>query len=268
MHRDTIASLWIGDRLSFLELLCLKAFYDIGQKVTLYSYSPIENLPSYVTPADAREIYDPEQILRQKVGGGIVRQSPALHADIFRLHLLKKTEFIWADTDAYPIRTFETQNGYLFGKVGPNILNGVLGLPPESPTLNKLLEFAAKTDEFPPWWDDRMRQAHLDEEIPVGPEYFPWGTYGPQALQYFMNQTGEVHHAAESEVLYPIKARHKKDLLTKSEIEIPSKAVSIHLYSTNLKAVIRRGYDGVLPAGCFLEQMCKKHGINPSNAPI
>lgn len=48
-----IASLWIGDRLTWLEQLCLKSFADAGHHTTLYSYKKIENLPDGVHSADA-----------------------------------------------------------------------------------------------------------------------------------------------------------------------------------------------------------------------
>ncbi len=268
MERSQVASLWIGKRLSFLDLLCLKSFDDISQRVTLFSYSPIENLPSYVTQADARSVYDPERILLQRVGNGFVRRSPALHSDIFRLHLLEKTNFIWADTDAYALKPLITTNGYLFGRVGSNILNGVLALPKDSNTLKKMLEFSANDNEFPPWWDQPTRRRHLEKNLPIQPEFFPWGTYGPRALQYFLGETGEAIHASRSDVLYPVKARHRDILLTRSEIEIPKRALSIHLYSTNLRAVIRRNFGGKIPEGCFLHRLCEKHGIDPHEAPL
>ena len=55
MALPEIASLWIGKRLSFLELLCFKSFVDQGHKLTLYTYEPLENPPDFCEIADARE---------------------------------------------------------------------------------------------------------------------------------------------------------------------------------------------------------------------
>jgi len=59
-----IASLWIGERLSWLEQLCLKSFADAGHHITLYSYDPIENVPDGVETADAGEILSGDPMLR------------------------------------------------------------------------------------------------------------------------------------------------------------------------------------------------------------
>ncbi|WP_170363697.1 hypothetical protein [Ruegeria arenilitoris] len=90
--RSTPALLWIGNRLSFLDLLCLKSFADIGQPITLYTYGDVGNLPDYVIHADAREVFDPPEVLRQKVGRRHLVGSPAIHADIFRIRLLGMTD--------------------------------------------------------------------------------------------------------------------------------------------------------------------------------
>ena len=82
-----IATLWIGGRLSWLEQLCLKSFVDAGHHTTLYSYAPIDNPPEGVHLADAEDIFPSEPMLRHARTG-----SPAIHADMWRLHLLKKTD--------------------------------------------------------------------------------------------------------------------------------------------------------------------------------
>lgn len=81
-----IASLWIGERLTWLEQLCLKSFADAGHHITLYSYQPFENLPDGAYAGDASDIYPGEPMLRHKRTG-----SPAIHADIWRLNPLRKT---------------------------------------------------------------------------------------------------------------------------------------------------------------------------------
>ena len=97
-----IASLWIGDRLSWLEQLCLKSFADAGHRVRLYSYAGIDNLPEGVLAGDANDIFPGEPMYRHAKNG-----SPAIHADLFRLNLLARTESIWVDADMYCLRPFD-----------------------------------------------------------------------------------------------------------------------------------------------------------------
>ncbi|MBC7143113.1 MAG: hypothetical protein H5U18_13315, partial [Rhodobacteraceae bacterium] len=43
-----VGTLWTGGRLSWLEQLCFKSFVDHGQKITLFSYEDVPNLPGGV----------------------------------------------------------------------------------------------------------------------------------------------------------------------------------------------------------------------------
>ena len=105
-----ISSLWIGGALSFLEQLCLRSFVDAGHAVRLYAYEPIPNVPDGVEIADARPVLSQDGFLRHGRTG-----SPALHSDLFRYHLLAQCDrTIWADTDAYCVRRFETRTGHFF----------------------------------------------------------------------------------------------------------------------------------------------------------
>ena len=140
-----IASLWVGDRLSWLEQLCLKSFVDAGHPTTLFTYGPVEGLPDGVDLAPAADILPQTPIIRHERTG-----SPAFHADVFRLQLMRQTDFCWVDTDAYCVRPFVIpRHGHWHGLIpaeGKEIVNnGVLKLPKRSKTLKALLEFT--TDE-------------------------------------------------------------------------------------------------------------------------
>ncbi len=103
---ERVATLWIGTRLSFLERLCLKSFADVDQKPIVYHYGELRDIPGYVEARDAREIFDTPEFYRDPI-----TRSVAVHADLFRLKLLKHTDYIWVDADAYALRPFETQEG-------------------------------------------------------------------------------------------------------------------------------------------------------------
>ena len=114
-----VASLWIGGRLSWLEQLCLVSFAHAGHDVTLYSYSHIDNVPPEIKQMPAQDIFPAEPMYRHARTG-----SPAIHADLFRLNLLKKTDKVWVDADMYCYQPFgfnsEQSYGFLnsaFGEV-------------------------------------------------------------------------------------------------------------------------------------------------------
>ncbi len=146
-----IASFWTGAPLSFTERLCLKSFVDMGHPTTLYSYSTLENVPEGVRCVNAAEILpEPDKIVVHKRTG-----SPALFANRFRYHLLRKRPgIIWADTDAYCLRPFLPKDGYFFAycdKRDRVIANGIMALPADSPALQLLLAFSADEHLVLPW---------------------------------------------------------------------------------------------------------------------
>jgi len=53
----TIASLWIGGDLSFIEQVCLKSFSDHGHRTILYTYGGVSNCPAGVEQMDANLIF-------------------------------------------------------------------------------------------------------------------------------------------------------------------------------------------------------------------
>ncbi len=266
--RTAPASLWIGQSLSYLDLLCLKSFSDIGQPVTLYTYEPVNNIPDYVIHADAREVFDPPEILRQRAGRKHLIGSPAIHSDIFRIRLLTQTDKFWVDTDAYALRPLIAKDGYLFSKVGGNYLSGVLSLPSNSNALCALQNFMSQPGEIPPWWDEDKKNKFLKTGFPLDFRYMEWGTLGPWALRHFLLETGEASKASAPEVLYPIRPR-ERHLFTQPEcIVFGESTVSIHLFASNLRALLKSEHHGLPPAGSLIHNLCEKHSVDPHSAPL
>lgn len=260
--------MWIGDKLGYLDLLCLKSFADLGQPVTLYTYAPITNLPDYVIHADAHQIFNPPEILRQKAGRKHLLGSPAIHSDIFRVQLNAKTDQFWVDTDAYALRPLVAKDGYLFSKVGNNFMNSVLSLPKDSPALAALADFMNQTGTIPPWWDEDKTNRFHQTGHPLDFRYMEWGTLGPQALRYFLLQSGEDSRASSPETLYPIRPRDRHEFFSTEERDFPDSTVSIHLYASNLRAILKQDHNGLPPEGSLIDRLCKKHGIDPTEAPL
>lgn len=251
-----IASLWIGESLSFLELLCLKSFVDAGHPVTLYTYGELRNPPDFCTIKDAREIWDNTDIL---VHAG--KKSPAIHADLWRIRLLRQTDAIWVDTDAYCHQPFRPVDGYLVGWESAEwITNGVLRLPRDSPALALFDDFLQRAN-VPPWWDARERREYLTSAGGVDFQTAPWGTTGPRGLTYFMKQTGEARHALPPHVLYPWKVNRKGlafRLPRYAEAYIQPDTISLHFYNSGFRRSLAKN---TLSAESFIGQLCKKHQI-------
>lgn len=270
-HDYRIAALWIGGSLSYLEQLCLKSFLDAGHHVTLYSYEPIPNAPEGTERADANAILAQRQFLRHER-----TNSPALHSDLFRYHLLAKTDrTIWADTDAYCVKPFTTANGHFHAWESETGINGgVLGLPKDSATLARLLEFTADEFAIPDWYGRSYREdleAKKTAGTPVHAGEMKWGVWGPHALTHFLKQTGEVKHTLPRVALYPFHYADRRMML-KPGVDmadyVTDETFSIHFYGRRMRARVMQVYGGVPRPRSVVGQLLKKHGIDPMAAPI
>lgn len=266
-----IAALWIGGALSFLEQLCLKSFADAGHHVRLYAYEPIPNAPEGVEIADARPVLPQDGFLRHGRTG-----SPALHSDLFRYHLLAKCDrTIWADTDAYCVRRFETGTGHFFAWESEEGVNGgVLGLPRDSEALGLLLDFTADEYAIPEWYGETYRrelEAKKAAGSPVHAGDQPWGVWGPHALTHFLKQTGEIRHALPRAALYPFEYKDRRLMLRPGvdwRAYVTEETYSIHFYGRRMRARLMQKMGGVPRPKSLVGQLLRKHGIDPAAAPI
>lgn len=267
-----VAMLWMGDKLSFLEQLCLKSFVDQGQPITLFSYQPVTNMPEGVISANAAQILPEEEVLLHHRTG-----SPALHSDRFRYHLLAKCPgMIWADTDAYCIKPLTPQDGYLFSwESSYGVNGGVLALPAESKTLAKLIDFTSQAYPIPPWLaqDERDALAALHEAgRPMHVSDMAWGVWGPRALTHFLHETEEIAHALPQSVLYPFAYRERNMLLrpdVSMEDWLRPDTVSLHFYGRRLRQRLLASHPQGLPRPrSVLGRLLRQHGIDPAAAPM
>jgi hypothetical protein len=94
-----IHSLWIGQRLSWIELVSIHSWLEHGHPVTLSSYEQIEGVPNAVCIADAAMILPSSSIIRHRAVGSF-----ALFANRFRYHLLNHGPVTWLDLDMVLLR--------------------------------------------------------------------------------------------------------------------------------------------------------------------
>lgn len=266
-----IAALWMEGRLSYLEQLCLKSFVDAGHHVKLYHYGPLENVPSGVELADANEVLPRTDFLAHARTG-----SPALHSDLFRYRLLEKNDrTIWADTDAYCMKRFETETGHFHGWESEKHINGgVLGLPQDSTALGLLLEFTRDEFAIPPWSENGYKQelnAARDAGHPIHVSDQPWGVWGPHAVTHFLMKTGEARHSLPQEGLYPFTFKERRKMLRPNLDTAPwitENTFSIHLYGRRMRKRLVEADGGYPPENSLLWRLLRKHDIDPAAAPL
>ena len=266
-----IGMLWVQGALCYLEQLCVKSFLDNDQPVRLYVYNDVSRVPDGVEVRDANEVLPATEFVTHTRTGSV-----APHADKFRYRmLLQEPDLIWADTDAYCRLPFQTDNGHFYGwQEEHEINNGVLRLPPESPTLMDLIAYTEDPYTIVPWLPPRqkkrLRQAQ-EAGTPLHAGEMPWGVWGPRALTWLLHKHGEEGNAFPRRVLYPIPykdrrkmARPNRDM---SEL-IQEDTASIHFYGRRMRDFLCVTYDGIAPENSLIGQLLIKHDIDPAAAPI
>lgn len=266
-----ISSLWIGEQLSFLEQLCLKSFHDQGHKITLYCYEEVKGIPKDIMVRDAATIYrgKPYRIHAR-------HQSPAIHADFFRLKLmLKGAGEIWVDTDAYCHKPFDFgAHGAVFGWLDGEIANGVMRLDPSSPALHAYDAFLESDAPVPPWFSEYDKTKLHDlrrsgASIPI--EKMPWGVSGPMALTYFLEQSGEIKAALPQSVFYPMTWSTRRAFLfapRRFNQLVTDNTISFHFLGRIVRRILAQEYNGLPKPNSILDRLCQQHEIDPKAAPI
>lgn len=273
MVLPTIGALWIGPTLNWMERLCLQSFLDHGHEVVLYTQGKVEGVPKGVRIAEADDVLPSDKIIRHINTG-----SPALYSDVFRLHMLQQTDYIWADTDAFCCRPWEIKRGRHFhGWISDNVEQvngGVLRLPKTSKTLKAMLEFTSDEYPIPPWLSDEKKaelQALKDKGEGVHVSLLPWGVWGPDALTWFLKDTGEIVHSQEKHVIYPVPFANTRFLLIPKRANevremIKEDTLSIHFWGRRFRNILAKRYEGVLADGSYVAELCNRHKITPAKA--
>ena len=98
---NTIQTLWVGNKLSTMERLCLSSFVQNGHPIELYSYEDIENVPDGVVIRDGNEILSEDMIFEYKH-----HKSFSGFSNYFRYKLLSEKGGWWVDTDVICLKPF------------------------------------------------------------------------------------------------------------------------------------------------------------------
>lgn len=260
----SVASLWIGDALGPIEVASVNSFLRTHGEFTLYSYDAVANVPDGVSCRDAREVFDAGQIIRHHKTG-----SPALHSDIFRYQLLKKTDHIWVDLDIIAFKRFDLGGDWIFAPEAPDYYNGaVLKLPKTSKTLNALAAVNHDTIGIPLHLTGLRRlkfklRALCFGALPI--TRWPWGALGPAGLTHYLTQNGECENALAGDTFYHIPIADVRRFVEPgalTQADFPETAWGVHLWGKELRAVITAQYSGVIPKGSYLRWVMDNYGAD------
>lgn len=246
MTLETVQSLWIGDRLSTMEQLCIQSFLDHGHPFHLYCYQSIEGVPEGTVVRDGREILPDDEIFVYQRGCG--KGSPSAFSNFFRYKLLLERGGWWADLDAFCMRPLDFEAEHVFGyereKDGSHHLNcGLMKMPARSPIAAYCWSECEKADRA------RIR----------------WGQTGPALTARAVEETQIATLLLPPEAFYPID-HFNFDVLIRHHV-VPESSHSIHLWNSCWR---RKGLDPDSPfdSQCIYEQLKARHGMStPRDIP-
>ena len=251
-----LATLWIGDSLGDIERASARSFLKQGNELTLYSYSPIGNVPKGVICKDANEILRSDVIIRHKKTG-----SPAIHADFFRYALMQKTDFVWVDLDIIAVKPFDFDDFWIFGYESSGVVNNaVLRLPKDSKTLYELSKYGLNYKGIPVHLRGGKKIKYLIRSFfkgGIGVDEWPWGATGPKLLTYYLNKTNEIDRAFKKNAFYAIPIDQAEIFIKPkglSNSELGDDVYALHLWGKELRQILFDKYDGVIPQDSFLYQ--------------
>lgn len=102
-----VSSLWIGNQLPKLSILCINSFLKLNYKFNLYIYEPVENVPNGVTLKNAEDILPQSEIFNYTNG------SVSAFSNLFRFTMMQKTGIPWVDTDIFCHKVYDFSKDYI-----------------------------------------------------------------------------------------------------------------------------------------------------------
>lgn len=252
--KNALATLWVGERLGPIELASIESFLRMRNPLTVYSYTPITNLPPAVTARDAAEV-----LPAQRIAVYAREQSPSLHSNFFRFALMRNTDHTWVDLDMIALQPFEFDGDRIYGYEKPDQVNcAVLRLPRSSPTLAELSKLTPETRGIAPHITGLRRVKYrfktMGRGVPI--DRWPWGSTGPRALTAFLRRHDELKHALPMQVLYPILTQDCRRFVTPNNLSDESfgpQTRAVHVTASNINKMLAKGeFGGRIPEDSFL----------------
>jgi hypothetical protein len=255
-----LSSLWVGERLGFIERLCVQSAIANGHHFRLYSYEPqkLSGVPADVDLRDASEVMPREKLITYSDTGAV-----ALGANFWRYEMLAKGLGCWTDMDMLFIRPMQIDTEYIFGWEHEGWLNNALMLAPAGSAFVRDLLELPKPNARPPWFGpkrtilfylDRLKRGR------IGLEDMPWGTYSSGLVTYLVKKHRLNQYALPPDVFYPVRWKDARALYGPAEeIEamLTERTVGVHLWHSRLGELKL----SPPPAGSYVQKVAEQFGI-------
>lgn len=240
-----IQSLWIGNRLSAMEILSIRSFLYYGHDYRLYVYERVMNLPQGAIACDGNEILPASSIFQYSDS-----KSYAGFSNFFRYKLLLEQGGWWVDTDVVCLRPFDFMAPYVFAseitKGGAVPASAVIKCPADSEPMRYAWRVCASRD----------------------PASLKWGETGPRLVAEVINRFSLEAFLHPPQVFCPVGCHDWEMLMAPGvALDLDAASYSIHLWN-EMWRYYGRDKDGSYPSECIYGRLLDKYcGSCQSIAP-
>lgn len=201
--------MWIGTRLTPMEILSIRSFLANGHQYHLYTYEDVQNIPEGTIVKNGEEILPKEKIFKYKHGPGAGSHSG--FSNYFRYKLLLMKGGYWVDTDIVCLKYF-------------NFHHCVIATEKQHNGNDEPASCVLKTQP-----NSDFAQYCWDVCDKTNPESLNWGDTGPQLVKKAVGKYSLHKFMKPSEFFCPIDYFSTKQLVEKGCI--PHNSYAVHLWN-------------------------------------
>jgi len=256
---DTIQSLWIGERLSRIEILSIRSFLANGHDYHLYVYSNVEGIPDGVTVRDANTIL-PEALIFRSQG------SLSIFADWFRQELLYACGGYWADLDMVCLKPLRFDDPVVIGKQDcTRVCNALMRFPRSHPVTRMLADLCRDPNMILSFDNSREKRKKLFRRYLLGNRRanVGWGeSSGPSGLTRMLKNHHLLKTAKPFYYFYPLPYSLWTCAFDDSFREGPdffSSSYCVHLWNEKLRRIGGIDKNGPFPAKSLVQQLMQRY---------
>lgn len=240
----SVGSLWIGDRLGFVQRLCLTSFVYYGHETYLYVYDMDMEVPDGVIKKNAEEIVPANKVFTY-------HDQLAAFSDYFRYKMIQKTNLMWVDADTLCLsKNFFEDAPFVFIKESDILIaGGILKMPSNHPATKQINSNA---------------EAMLPK-LKNGQQNFKWATLGPLLLTKIAKKFNLVSYAQPAKLVNLLEhwsmGKDFWDPAKKEDIVKDSEKAYCATFFTGSLRMQKFNTEQVPPKNSAIEYFAKKFGV-------
>jgi|694.fasta_scaffold07277_15 hypothetical protein len=218
-------TLWFGNEPTLLQQISWNSYLYHGHELYIYLYDMSIKVPNGAIKKDANEIMLEKDIFLTKFDDPLCGGGHQQFADLFRLHMLKKTDLIWTDSDMVCLTdTWPDPEPYLFGFFvdTPHPAKGPIRINNDILYINN--------DEI---LDDLINNFVCMPTATKGDQI----KYGPVLLTDIISKNNLMHFVKEERIFHPIRYSHTRDFLNPFIFEytkgLMANSIAISLFNSS-----------------------------------